>query len=81
MDIEGVPIEAPFAASFPLPFRVLVLAGTGILCWATNLHGLHILGIDAAAALDIRPFDANSLAPLRLTRRRFKTPFATLALV
>ncbi|EJD02886.1 EXS-domain-containing protein [Fomitiporia mediterranea MF3/22] len=67
MDVEGVPIEAPFAASFPLPFRVLVLAGTGILCWATNLHGLHILGIDAAAALDIRPFDANPHAPLRLT--------------
>lgn len=41
----------PFAASFPLPFRVLFLAGFGILCWATNLHGLSLLGIDVATAL------------------------------
>ncbi|KAL5523704.1 hypothetical protein ACEPAG_7877 [Sanghuangporus baumii] len=58
MDSEAIPIEAPFAASFPLPFRVLVLAGAGILCWATNLHGLHSLGVDAASALEFRSHDA-----------------------
>ena len=50
-----VAIEAPFAASFPLPYRVFVLTGIGIFCWATNLHGLHALGIDASSALDIHP--------------------------
>lgn len=50
-----LPIEAPFAASFPLPYRVFVLSCLGILGWATNLHGLHTLGIDASSALDIHP--------------------------
>ena len=53
-----LPIEAPFAASFPLPYRVFVLSGLGILGWATNLHGLHALGIDASrkALLDSELF-------------------------
>ena len=46
--------ETPFAASFPLPFRVLFLAGLGILGWATNLHGLNLLGIDGGSALELR---------------------------
>ena len=62
MDSEAIPIEAPFAASFPLPFRVLVLAGAGILCWATNLHGLHFLGVDAASALEFRSQDSYGYA-------------------
>lgn len=62
-----LPIEAPFAASFPLPFRALVLTGAGILCWATNLHGLHVLDVDAAAALDIRPLDGHAHSQMRLT--------------
>jgi hypothetical protein len=45
---------AAFGASFPLPFRVLFLVGAGIACWAVNLHILHVTGIDAAHALDIR---------------------------
>jgi hypothetical protein len=44
--------------SFPLPFRVLALAGLGVLGWATNLHGLDLLGVDAVAAMDLR-VDAN----------------------
>lgn len=47
-------VEIPFAATFPLPFRVLFLAGMGILGWATNLHGLNIHGIDAVTALELR---------------------------
>ncbi|KAG2150900.1 EXS family-domain-containing protein [Suillus clintonianus] len=43
----------PLSTSFPLPFRVLFLIGLGILGWATNLHGLHLLGIDAGSALDL----------------------------
>ncbi|KAG1746222.1 EXS family-domain-containing protein [Suillus lakei] len=41
------------STSFPLPFRVLFLIGLGILAWATNLHGLHLLGIDAGSALEL----------------------------
>lgn len=43
----------PLSTSFPLPFRVLFLIGLGILGWATNLHGLHLLGIDAGSALEL----------------------------
>ncbi|KAG2119840.1 EXS family-domain-containing protein [Suillus discolor] len=43
----------PLSTSFPLPFRVLLLIGLGILGWATNLHGLHLLGIDAGSALEL----------------------------
>ncbi|KAJ3513713.1 hypothetical protein NLJ89_g2794 [Agrocybe chaxingu] len=40
--------------SFPLPYRVLVLVGLGILGWATNLHGLDVSGVDTIAAMDLR---------------------------
>lgn len=60
-------IEAPFAASFPLPFRVILLGGLGLLGWATNLHGLYLLDIDAAGALELRAHDAHSLSVPRLT--------------
>ncbi|KAG2356458.1 EXS family-domain-containing protein [Suillus spraguei] len=43
----------PLSTSFPLPFRVLFLIGLGILGWATNLYGLHVLGIDAVSALEL----------------------------
>ncbi|KAF8638009.1 hypothetical protein AX16_010641 [Volvariella volvacea WC 439] len=46
--------EMFFTVSFPLPYRVLALAGLGILGWATNLHGLSLLGIDAAGALELQ---------------------------
>ncbi|KAI0081348.1 EXS-domain-containing protein [Panus rudis PR-1116 ss-1] len=45
--------EITFSAYFPLPYRAYVLAGLGILAWATNLHGLHILGLDAATTLEL----------------------------
>jgi hypothetical protein len=44
----------PLSASFPLPFRVLTLVGLAILLWATNLHILHLLGINVPKALDFR---------------------------
>lgn len=46
--------ETNFNITFPLPYRVLTLLGLGILAWATNLHGLHLLGIDVVGALDLR---------------------------
>ncbi|KAJ7076336.1 EXS family-domain-containing protein [Mycena belliarum] len=46
--------EIPIVLSFPLPFRVLVLTGLGILGWASNLHGLDVLGVDVVAAMDLR---------------------------
>ena len=42
------------AAVFPLPFRVLSLICLGILGWATNLHGLHALGLDPIGALNLK---------------------------
>ncbi|KAG8948472.1 hypothetical protein FRC04_009680 [Tulasnella sp. 424] len=42
------------SAFLPLPFRVLSLVGLGIVCWTTNLHFLHLLGIDTSAVLETR---------------------------
>lgn len=68
--------ESSFIAVFPLPFRVLFLVGLAIWGWGANLHGLYLLGIDAAAALDLRPRDSlgGSLPALPLSRgqRGFK---------
>lgn len=58
----------PLATSFPLPFRALFLIGLGILGWATNLHGLHLLGIDAPSILELqsgRGFLPTSSSPSR----------------
>ena len=48
-----IPDEITFSVNFPLPYRVLALGAVGILGWATNLHGLHLLGIDATSALEL----------------------------
>ena len=45
--------EIAFSTTFPLPYRVLALGAVGILGWSTNLHGLNLLGIDAATALEL----------------------------
>ena len=45
--------------AFPLPYRIFLLVGLGILAWAANLHGLDLLGIDAVSALDLRVDDSN----------------------
>lgn len=60
----GGQVDIPFAATFPLPFRALFLAGMGILGWATNLHGLNLLGIDAASALELRK-TSQEYSPIR----------------
>ena len=70
MDIDSPPAALPdpptqhsphtglalpsFSASFPLPFRVLFLVGLAQLLWATNLHVLHLLGLDTPWILDYR---------------------------
>lgn len=72
-DVSDVALS-PFLTSLsdyvPLPFRVLSLISLGILCWAFNLHVLHILGIDTSFLLDIRsPSDASEyLHPSKLYR-------------
>jgi hypothetical protein len=53
--------DLSFVIAFPLPFRVLFLAGAGILGWAANLHGLRFLGVDAASALDLRTIEYTPL--------------------
>ncbi|KIJ49453.1 hypothetical protein M422DRAFT_225193 [Sphaerobolus stellatus SS14] len=40
-------------AFVPLPWRVLFLIGAALLSWTSNLHLLHLLGIDTAFALDM----------------------------
>ena len=59
--------DLSFVIAFPLPFRVLFLAGAGILGWAANLHGLRLLGVDAATALDLRAHERGSASPLPLS--------------
>ncbi|TFY67934.1 hypothetical protein EVJ58_g1327 [Rhodofomes roseus] len=54
---DDLPNELLFSAAFPLPFRVLSLAGLGILGWAANVHGLHVAGIDARSVLDLDSYD------------------------
>ena len=39
---------------FPLPYRIFLLTGLGILGWAINLQSLDALGIDPIAAMDLR---------------------------
>ncbi|EMD37342.1 hypothetical protein CERSUDRAFT_114018 [Gelatoporia subvermispora B] len=65
-DVGG---ELLFSAAFPLPFRVLCLAGLGILGWATNLHGLYAFGIDPVSALDLRRHDDSRLTTSLPTTR------------
>lgn len=60
----GIDDETPITVSFPLPFRVLVLVGLGILGWATNLHGLDLLGVDVVTAMDLRLEGNNPVTPL-----------------
>jgi len=68
--------ETLFSAKFPLPFRVLFLIGLGILAWATNLHGLQFLGVNAAGALDLhrhhRRTPYGSRSPLPTSRLGWK---------
>ncbi|EUC64072.1 ER retention-like protein [Rhizoctonia solani AG-3 Rhs1AP] len=52
-----------FHSSFPLPYRVFLLVGLGILFWATNLHVLHLLGIDTIWVLDLRRDKIQSSSP------------------
>ena len=47
--------EIQSAATFPLPFRVLFLLSSGVLAWATNLHGLHLHAIDGPSVLRLDP--------------------------
>ena len=43
--------EVQSAATFPLPFRVLFLLSSGVLAWATNLHGLRLHAVDGPSIL------------------------------
>lgn len=59
MDIDD-PLDtrpfSSFSSVIPLPYRVLVLTGIGLFCWATNLHLLQILGIDTTRVLQTDGF-------------------------
>lgn len=66
-------VEIPFAALFPLPFRALFLAGMGIVGWATNLHGLNLLGIDAISVLGLRK-TSQEYSPVRVALPTHRGP-------
>ncbi|ESK96547.1 protein-er retention protein [Moniliophthora roreri MCA 2997] len=53
--------QIPYSVFFPLPYRVLFLVGLGVVGWATNLHGLDMLDVDAHAVLELRSNDYFSL--------------------
>ena len=48
--------------AFPLPYRIFLLTGLGILGWAINLQSLDALGIDPIEALDLRS-DIKTIVP------------------
>lgn len=54
---------------FPLPYRILLLLGLGILGWASNLHVLDALEVDAVQALDLRTEDTSAPVRLPVTQR------------
>ena len=66
-DYDHVGDEISFSTSFPLPYRVLVLGAVGVLGWATNLHGLTLLGIDAASALELSTRQTNRANSISLS--------------
>ncbi|KZT42440.1 EXS-domain-containing protein [Sistotremastrum suecicum HHB10207 ss-3] len=51
--LDNRPVSA-FSSVIPLPYRVIVLAGCGLLCWATNIHALQLLGIDLGRVLNVQ---------------------------
>lgn len=53
---------------FPLPYRIFLLLGLGILGWASNLHVLDALDVDTVQALDLRTED-NPPVRLPVTQR------------
>ncbi|PBK91509.1 EXS-domain-containing protein [Armillaria gallica] len=69
--------EINWAVSFPLPFRVMVLVGLGILGWATNLHGLKIYGVDAVSTMELRVDPSQQPISLRIAGVHLSTPSST----
>jgi hypothetical protein len=55
--------EVQSIATFPLPFCVLFLLSSGVLAWATNLHGLHLHMIDGPS---VPHLDRSALPTTRL---------------
>ncbi|KAK0212818.1 EXS-domain-containing protein [Desarmillaria ectypa] len=74
MNDERLDDEINWAVSFPLPFRVMVLVGLGILGWATNLHGLKIFGVDAVSTMELRVDPSQQPISLRIAGIHLRTP-------
>ena len=60
MPVTGDELDHHLA--FPLPYRIFLLTGLGILGWAINLQSLDALGIDPIAAMDLRS-DIKTIMP------------------
>ncbi|KAF7428214.1 hypothetical protein PC9H_007435 [Pleurotus ostreatus] len=66
--------EHTLAAVFPLPFRVLLLVGVGILGWATNVHGLDLLKVDIVGTMELRTHDTSQPISLPLRANGHQHP-------
>ncbi|KAK0195433.1 EXS family-domain-containing protein [Armillaria mellea] len=77
MDDARLDDEVNWAVSFPLPFRVMVLVGLGILGWATNLHGLKIFSVDAVSTMELRVDPSQQPISLRIAGVHLSTPSST----
>lgn len=66
--------EYTLAAVFPLPFRVLLLVGVGILGWATNVHGLDLLKVDIVGTMELRTHDTSQPISLPLRANGHQHP-------
>ena len=65
-------MSSPVFTFVPLPWRVALLIGIGILCWASNLQFLHLMGIDTAYVLDMQShINAQYSRPFSPTSSRF----------
>jgi hypothetical protein len=56
------PQDLSFGLLVPLPFRIVTLLTLGLFCWASNLHGLHLFGIDPANSLGFHTARSNAPA-------------------
>ena len=63
--------------TFPLPYRIFLLTGLGILGWAINLQSLDAFGIDPIAAMDLRS-DAKTMMPAHHSRASNRSKVLTL---
>jgi EXS family len=64
--------------TFPLPYRIFLLTGLGILGWAINLQSLDAFGIDPIAAMDLRSDTKTTMHSPVSNRSKFLTLYTSV---